>query len=536
MRRLLIPLLLFACWSCANIVPPKGGAVDEIPPQLKKSNPKMNTVYFNEGGFQLEFDEIIVLDNVNSQLIVSPPMKEKPDVRAMKHKVTVKFDKDDLQDNTTYSFNFGMAIKDFNNGNVLKNFKYVFSTGSYIDSLSISGTVFDAFTEEPVDNVAVLLYRNLSDTMPLTSLPSYFGISDEAGNYTISNIKNGVYQLFALLDMNQNYIYDLPNERIAFMNQAIEIDSSFGGVDFNLFTEENEKQFVSEQDIETYGRVTYVFNKPLTDYNIILKDEVFDANEYQHKLYTNRDTLKIWFPDYKDTFTVIIKQDSLFSDTTELEIEPVFSIDEMPPFKITPNLSGTIDLNKTLILKFENPITEWNPSFMSLYEDSLEVEIESYFNDSTKTELVLPYEWKEKSKYLLVFGLGSFVDFYDQKNDVYELRFGAQEENFYGKLNILIDIGETQPPYIFQLLNSEMNVLKEQSIDQSETISYQYLRPAEYSFRLIQDLNNNGKWDTGNYEEKVQPEPVIYYPTKTNVRSNWELDLEWGIDMEIDME
>jgi len=532
MRKALITLLIFSCWSCANIVPPKGGPIDESPPELQKSSPKMNTVYFDDGSFQLEFDEIIVLENINGQMVVSPPMKEKPVVKAMKKKVTVHFDKHDLQENSTYSFNFGMAITDYNNGNVLKNFKYVFSTGSYIDSLSISGKVQDAFTKEPIDNVAVLLYRNLSDTMPLTSLPNYFGISDEAGNYTISNIKDGTYQLFALLDMNQNYIYDLPNERIAFLNQAIQIDSSFGGVDFNLFTEEHQKQFVSDQDIEPYGRVTYVFNEPIDAYSIILKDAVFEADEYEHKLYKNRDTLKIWFPDYQDKFTVIIKEDSLFSDTTELEVQPVFSLDEMPTFKITPNLSGTIDLNKTLKLNFENPITEWNSSFMSLYEDSVEVELNAYFSDSTKTTLILPHEWKEKSKYLLVIGLGSFVDFYNEQNDVYELKFGAQEENFYGKLNVTVDINETQAPYIFQLLDSEKSVLKEQIIDSSQTVTYTYLRPAEYSFRLIQDLNDNGKWDTGNYEDKVQPEPVIYYPTPTNVRSNWEIDLEWGIGLE----
>jgi hypothetical protein len=514
------------------MVTPSGGDKDESPPELRKSTPPLNTVYFNNDGFQLEFDELLVLDNINSQLIVSPPLAEKPEVKAMKKKLIVKFKKEDLLENTTYSFNFGFAIKDFNEGNVLTNFKYVFSTGSYIDSLALSGKVIDSFTEEPMANVAVLMYRSLEDSMPLTSLPNYFGITGEDGQYLISNIKNGTYKMFALLDMNQNYIFDQASEKIAFLNEAVVLDSSIGGVNFNLFSEENYNQFIIKEELEDYGRATFIFNKPLNNVEIILKDQVFPEDDYLQKLYYERDTLKIWFPDYEDKFTLIIKEDSIFSDTIAMEIEPVFSIDEMPPFSISPNLTGTVDLNKTLILNFENPITEWNAQFISLYEDSIQLNIKPFFKDSVKTNLVIPYKWKEKSKYFLQIGLGSFVDFYDQKNDVFELRFGAQDANFYGQLHINIDIGDTQAPYIFHLLDKELNVINERIVEGNMKVSYMYLRPDEYTFRLIQDINKNGKWDTGDYEEHLQPEPVIYYPSTTKVRSNWEMDLEWGIGIE----
>jgi hypothetical protein len=532
MRKLPFILLLFLSWSCANIVSPIGGSKDEIPPRLKKSSPPLNTVYFEGGEFHLEFDEIVVLDNVNKQLVVSPPLKEKPSVKAMKKKISVKFDKSDLQENTTYSFNFGLSIKDYNEGNILKNFKYVFSTGSYIDSLTLSGKVIDSFSEDPVENVAVLMYRNLEDSMPLTSMPNYFGITDKEGHYDITNIKNGTYKMFALLDMNQNYLYDLPSEKIAFLDEAVVLDSSLTDINFNLFGEDHAKQYIIKKEIEPYGRVSLIFNESLNDLDIILKDQVFDKNDYIYKLYPNKDSLKIWFPDFEDSFTLIIKDDTTFADTLDMKVVPVFTLDDMPPFTITPNLSGTVDLNKTLELHFENPITSWKPEFISLFEDSVEIEIDSYFTDSSKTALRIPHEWKEKSKYLLMVGLGAFVDFYNQKNDVYELRFGAQEQNFYGRLNMNIDLGETTPPYIFQLLNVELNVLNEMIIDESQTVSYSYLRPAEYTFRLIQDLNANGVWDTGDYSEKRQPEPVIYYPAVSKVRSNWELDLEWGIEVE----
>lgn len=532
MRNLLILFSILALWSCANSSVPAGGPDDKTPPVLKKSQPLQETVFFNEGGFQLEFDEIIVLDNVNSQLVVSPPLAEKPDIKSMKNRVTVKFNKEDLQENTTYSFNFGLAITDYNAGNILKNFKYVFSTGSYIDSLQMDGEVIDAFTEEPVENVAVLMYRNLEDSMPLTSLPNYFGISDENGHYSISNIKNGSYKLFALVDMNQNYIFDQPDEKIAFFDEIFVLDSNISGVKFKAFTEANDKQFIIQRDVKDYGALMYTFNQPLENLKIILKDEIFALEDYRYKLYPNRDTLKIWFPDYKDTFTLILKEDSTYSDTLEMDVTPVFSIEEMPPFSITPNLSGIVDLNKTLILRFENPIVKWEPEFISLHEDSIKIDLKPYFKDSLKTELLIPYTWKESSKYHLLIGLGTFVDFYEQKNDIYELRFGAQEESFYGIINLSIDLGDTKAPYIFELLDKDLNKIAQKIIRGNETFRDKFLRPGEYNFRLIQDLNDNGKWDAGEYESHTQPEPVIYYPTPTAVRSNWEIDLDWGIELE----
>jgi len=514
------------------MAPPTGGKKDITPPKLQKSNPPMQSVYFDEGGFQLEFDENVGLENVHSQLVVSPPMKERPDVKYNKKKITVHFDKDDLLENTTYNFNFGNSIKDHNEGNILKNFSYVFSTGSYIDSISISGHIHDAFTEDPLNNVIVLLYRNLEDSMPLTSLPNYFGMSDELGEYTIGNIKNGEYKLFALEDLNQNYIYDQASERIAFLDEFLLLDSNLSEINFNVFGEETSNQFVSERQIEDYGKLLYKFNKPLKDLNITLINAVFEKDEYVVKLSEEKDSLYIWFPDFKDTFTMILNDDSSFIDTTEMEIIPVFSMEEMPPFRIIPNFKGKIDFYKELDLNFDNPIYEWNPKMITLYEDSVEKKIEPYFVDSLKLTLRIPYKWDEEKKYLLLVGLGSFIDFYDQRNDILELKFGAQEENFYGKINLDIDLGETQPPFIFQLLDVDKNVIDEKTLTESQIVTYTFLRPKEYGFRLIQDLNNNGKWDTGEYESKRQPEPIIYFPGNSKVRSNWELDLTWGIELD----
>lgn len=530
MRELITILLIALLSSCANMVPPSGGQKDVTPPMLKKSNPPYETTYFDKDEFQLEFDELITLESINSQLVVSPPLSEKPQVKYLKKKVTVKFHGEVLQENTTYAFNFGSAIVDFNAGNALKNFSYVFSTGAYIDSLSINGKVIDSYTKEPIDNMVVMLYRSDIDSLPLSSLPNYFGMTDEAGIYSINNIKEGKYKVFAVEDLNQNYLFDRPEERIAFYNEMIELDSNIYGMDLQAFTEESDRQFILKREKTKYGKLRYIFNEPINEFQILLKDEVFPLDEYKQHLSSTRDTLDFWFPDYEGDFTLIFKQDSTFSDTSKVKVVPIYSLDESPSFTINSNITGIVDLNSVLKLRFDNPIETWNSEFINLYEDSIKVNIVPVFSDSSKLQLQIPYSWKEKSKYILRVGLGSFVDFYDLKNEIYELKFGAQEESFYGKINLDINLDSIQPPFIFHLMDAEKKILNEQVLSQSRKVSYDFLRPVEYSFRLIQDLNGNGRWDSGDYSEKRQAEPVIYYPSSTKVRSNWEIDLTWEIN------
>lgn len=518
--------------SCANMVPPTGGQKDITPPMLKKSNPPFRTIYFDKDEIQLEFDELINLESINSQLVVSPPLQEKPDVKFMKKKITVKFKDEVLQENTTYTFNFGSAIVDHNAGNVLKNFTYVFSTGAYIDSISVEGKVIDSFTKEPVEDMVVMLYRSNEDSLPLNTLPNYFGMSDENGMYSINNIKEGNYKVFAVEDVNQNYLYDRPEERIAFFSEMIVLDSSLIGVDMQAFSEESNSQFIIKRDKTKYGKLRYVFNRPLEKFEVVLQDEVFSKEEYKYHVSKRRDSLDFWFPDYEGEFTLMVKGDSTFSDTSKVKVVPIYSLDDQPEFMISSNVQGLVDLNSSLELRFDNPIEIMKPEFIDLYEDSVKVEIKPVFSDSSKLLVKIPYKWKEKAKYILRVGLGTFVDFYELGNEIYELKFGAQEESFYGKINMQIDIDSIQPPFIFNLLDKEKKSLDQKTLLASKEINYDFLRPVDYSFRLIQDLNNNGKWDSGNYFKKRQPEPVIYYPSLTNVRSNWEIDLSWEINSE----
>ncbi len=215
------------CWSCAQQGSPSGGPKDEDPPLVLESDPPNYSTRFEAKKIQITFDEFIVLDNVNQQLVVSPPMEEKPEVRLKGKSLFIEFT-EELKDSTTYTLNFGSAIKDLHEGNKLLNFEYVFSTGNVLDSLSIRGTLKYAWDHTvPKDPITIMLYEELRDSVPLTEIPLYVGRSDDSGVFSINNLKADTFKIFALKDGNYNLLFDLPSEEIAFLDSALIVNADF---------------------------------------------------------------------------------------------------------------------------------------------------------------------------------------------------------------------------------------------------------------------------------------------------------------------
>ena len=186
-----------------------------IPPVLKPTK-----IY-------ITFDEFIVLDNVNQQLIVSPPMEEKPEVKLRKKTIIVQFE-EVLKDSTTYTFNFGNSIKDLHEGNKLLNYEYVFSTGDVLDSLSVKGTLkYASDLSDPEESITIMLYNDLRDSVPLTDIPLYVGRSDDSGVFSVNNLRPDVYKVFALKDGNNNLLFDLPTEEIGFLDSSLMVNAEF---------------------------------------------------------------------------------------------------------------------------------------------------------------------------------------------------------------------------------------------------------------------------------------------------------------------
>ena len=213
--------------GCAKMGSLTGGPKDEDPPLVIESKPDNYSIRFDGKKIEITFDEFITLNNINQELIVSPPLKEKPDVRLKGKSLLIELN-NELKDSTTYTLNFGQAIKDNNEGNLLANYEFVFSTGDFLDSLSVGGSLKNAFDMSNVkDPTSIMLYTDLDDSIVHKDIPVYIGKTDKEGNFRINNLRSGKYKIFALQDVNNNFLFDLPNEAIAFADSFLNVDPDF---------------------------------------------------------------------------------------------------------------------------------------------------------------------------------------------------------------------------------------------------------------------------------------------------------------------
>ncbi len=334
---------LFIASGCAKIGSPTGGPKDEIPPKIVESKPGNYSTNFSSKKIEITFDEFIQLKNIYNELIISPPLKERPENK-LKGKSLVVDLNNELKENTTYTLNFGNAIADNNEGNVLANFEFVISTGDYVDSLSVTGKLVNAFNLKPEeDPVFIMLYENLKDSAPYFEIPSYIGKTNKDGTFAVNNIKEDTFRIFALKDANSNLLFDA-NEKIAFIDslfvispelietacyyladsllptdstaadlklRGFAIDSITGDtlkveeklkyalhINLFLFQEENIYQYLTAKERETREKLVFAFKRPLYD-SLVIEPLNFDygKNWFIKEKSVNNDTIIYWITD-----------------------------------------------------------------------------------------------------------------------------------------------------------------------------------------------------------------------------------------------
>lgn len=364
-------VLISLCWNCAQQGSPSGGPKDEDPPAVVECEPNNYSIRFEAKKIMITFDEFIVLDNVNQQLVVSPPMEEKPEIKLRKKTLIIQFE-EELKDSTTYTFNFGSAIKDLHEGNKLLNYEYVFSTGDVLDSLSVRGTLkYAENLTEPEEPISIMLYNDLRDSVPITDIPLYVGRSDDSGVFSVNNLKADVYKVFALKDGNYNFLFDLPTEEIGFLDSSLIVNAEFArsllaaqgitdttvnvadttgspagptfsiadtagvqadsiteeGPDFNsitidmlMFIEENETQYITDDMRDDRRLIQMFFARPLTDsfHYRFLTPDMGETVETLEIFSSRRDSLSLWLRDSADykKDTLIMEVNYTVKDTT----------------------------------------------------------------------------------------------------------------------------------------------------------------------------------------------------------------------------
>lgn len=522
-RTLFFIIILFFIVACAQVSSPSGGPKDEIPPRDSVCSPPNYSTLFIGNKISIRFTEFINLKDLKNNLIVSPFTKTLPEV-TVKGKILQINIKDTLEKNTTYLFNFGNAIVDITEGNVAENFSYAFSTGTYLDSSKISGKILNSFTFKPEQDFLVMLYLQQIDSLPMLELPYYLAKTNKEGIFLFSNIKKGNYKIFALKDNNRNYLFDLPDEEIAFQQNLISTDTN---ITLYSFKEDNEKQFVKKYAEEQPGKIAIYLNKPSEKLNIVLPE----LQDLIRENYYNTDSIIYWLknkPDSEKLKFIVYDTDSLL-DTLQVRVAN-FEKTAKEKTTLQYNLQNAkLNLGEHLAITFSRPINVFNDSAIKLFNDTVPIAFKLRFDGQRK--LQLEAEWKENANYTLTLLPASFTDIYNYKNDSIKIKFSTYEKKFYGSLQLKI-AGEKNQQYIFQLLNEKEQIVKQELLLETGTFNYKQLLPGKYKLRVIFDANLNGKWDTGKYIKNVQPEKVINYSGEVNIRSNWEHELKWEIKNE----
>ena len=521
--RFILFLLLFVCIGCAKKGSITGGLKDTIAPTLKISFPENFSTNFKGNQIKLTFDEYIKLKGLEKQLIVSPPMKNEPLIipSSVTKYLTIQI-KDTLQPNTTYSFNFGQSITDNNEGNPLNQFKYVFSTGPYIDSLALGGRVKDALDREVESFVSVMLYEvneKFKDSVVYTSPPRYItNTLDSLKTFRLENLKAGKYLLVAMKDRNNNNKFNPKTEKIGFHKQFITIPNDTV-YEIELFKEVLPFKALKPSQVSGNkiaigydGKQDFSKSKP----KIILKNN----NQILESIVTQfpkKDSLQVWYKPIKaDSLLLNIKKESYVND---------FSVKIKNQKKDTLSINavqtGILNMRDEFTLESSTPLVKIDKSKISIKDSKTKITEFTPNYDDFNQKLVLNFPKNTSEKYQIQLLPGALTDFFEKSNDTLTYKLETRSESDYG--NLIVDFQNVKRfPIIIELTNEKGEILAYDYSEKNTKVEFNFLEPKDYILRVIYDDNKNKKWDSGNYLEKRQAEEVIYYSKVIkDVRANW---------------
>ena len=497
-------------WQCATMQSPSGGVKDINAPGILSIKPAQGATNVQTRTIEVQFDEYIKLNNLQGELLISPPLENKPLISQKGKNLFIEI-LEDLKEDNTYTFNFGNGIADFHEGNVLKDFTLVFSTGKELDSLAISGKLRTCLTNKTPENIIVGAYKSDSlkrDSIIYLQKPNYFGLVNEKGEYKIEHIKAGKYELIAFEDVNTNYLYDGAAEQIAFSDSLITI-SDRTKVDLWLFKEKDEIKLldVSARD---NGRIHWLYNQEIDS----LKIHSSITTDFYSK--TNRDSLFVW-PQYNvDSFyiwteidsrldSILVKNDSLKTQELSLTLENKY-----------------LKAKTNLVFQSDAPIIAIDTTKIELFVDSVRVDYSIIYSDFN---LELKFLHGGKNNYNLTLHKGAVLSTYSNQNDSTYFTFHTKHESALAGLDIKVN--SIYKNFYIELLKDDKVI---ETLSSVEDLKFTNLLPSRYQVRMVIDRNLDGKWTPGNYFENKQPERVIYYDKEINLRANWELEIDWLVE------
>lgn len=509
---------------CAKRSTPNGGPKDSIPPVLVNSNPKINSIFFDKEEIELTFDEYITLKEINKQLIISPPIERDqykifPQTGASK-KIKIEL-LDTLLENTTYTFNFGTSISDYNESIPMPYFSYTFSTGAIIDSLEFKGRVEDAFEKEPQPFISVQMYpidSTFSDSTIFLKKPFYISNTLDSILFNFKNLKEGTYEIIALEDVAGNYVFDQNSDKIGFSETPITLPRD-SVIHLRLFKEISNFEWAKPFFINDHHiGIGYYGEYQDEDFEMI--SAVPDSFETLLTKNKKTDTLNYWFKGAElDSLKFnFIVQDTLRTDNVQFRNPVADSL------VIKPITQGELKLTEKFILSANLPIVKVDPAFVAVTNiDTLAVPFAMDINENFD-EVTIDFEVLPSDQYTINLLPNALEDFFGATNDTLSFSLITNKVEDFGNIFIRL-IHDQNTPFILELLNAQDEVVQTFTAPtDSGVFPFLLHPPGTYSLRFTEDVNGNKKWDTGSYLEKRQPEKVIYFPVTLDLRANWDLN------------
>lgn len=575
-------LLVFVLASCANRgIGPQGGPKDTVPPHALESNPPLGALEFKGKKIEVTFDEYIEVQDLINNLLMSPPQQNPPEVKARGKKLVVQL-QDSLRDSTTYTIDFGNAVVDYREQVPVKGFYFYFSTGPTIDTLEYRGRVFDAMNLNPLKGIFVGIHENMEDSAFVSMPFSRVARTDSAGYFRIGNMREGTYRLYAVDDVSKDYRLTI-GEALAFADSTITVVGDTMTIDtlaidtlitdtlvvdsliadslitdslpmhkplpaLFLFKEEQQKLYLQRTLRDKQHRIQIYFSA--TPDSLPELRPLADSMNIHIKYSPKRDTVTMWLMD-----SVSIKHDSLLIEARYRRTDSLYNlewaVDTLRAFWRAPKLSAKakeaqdrknknlrLDLKSnarrgfevydTLRLNCMTPLVSIERDSFHLFEriDTVlkPLPFTMEVNDTLPMEILFLAKFQPEGKYELHVDSGAMHDIYGTTHNkgTYPLQVKALSE--YSTLRV--NLNPFEPKARIQVMSTKDEVLRELPAVE-EGAFFQYLKPDTYYLRLYLDENGDGKWTTGSWTEKRQPEKVYYFPEKIQTKSNWDFEEEW---------
>lgn len=511
-----------------------GGPVDKDPPKLLSMIPEDQSLNTKPEEIILTFDEYVKLDNANKNIIITPRInKDELNIQALKNEVRIELNQE-LEENTTYVFNFQKSIQDLSEGNPAENLKLVFSTGETIDSLEVNGNVSIYYPKgrNDFEDILVGLYPEGDTTDLFTGPPYYISQVDSIGNFTIGNIKEGAYRAYAWKDENNTLKAEFKTEAFDFLKDTINIEDNQNFIQFNLSLADL-TEFKFQRSSISNGSYDLVLNKNPIEIKI-------DAEGFGETIfYTQGEkNLKLFSRETgNDSLQVNLQLADSIGFRQDTSIWAKFPQTERKPEELTLSAKSGLNFLEELQaeLSFNKPITQ-------VYYDSLYIPLDSTnriqiepdmlsFKDSLKRDILLINIPIPDSLELQIFSLNiadsTFQDIQNQYNlkpliaNYRRINPNTLADKISGSINA------QNYPLIVQLLNQKGEVYQEKYLNEESTFSFENIEAGTYTIRVIEDMNENRRWDPASFYENRQAEKVYYYLNEENkskeiiIKSGW---------------